>query len=114
MSKRDAHAQALRGMMQEPQKVGEYLAANSNLPGPRANLELAHAVWDAAASLKGSSAKSAWDMFMRFTKIPMEDAPPNSRREFLRRKDLHQVHLKTAANQGAQPAFIAGRVQEIA
>jgi hypothetical protein len=50
-----------------------YLLENSNLPGPRGNLELAH-----AAALEISA-----DLLCEWTKITAEEAPVNSPEEFL-------------------------------
>ncbi len=51
----------------------DYLIGHSNLPGPRANLELAYAVaWMGAKSL-----------FLRYVQINVKQAPQNSSTEFL-------------------------------
>ena len=46
MSKRGQYVEELAGIGPRPEAVREYLTANSNLPGPRGNLELAHAFAD--------------------------------------------------------------------
>jgi hypothetical protein len=51
----------------------EYLLAESRLPGPRANLELAFAV-----ALEGSD-----DQILRYARLNAEDAPGNTQTEFL-------------------------------
>lgn len=45
-TKRSRHAADLAAIGADPVAVGRYLRANSNLPGPRGNLELAHAFAD--------------------------------------------------------------------
>jgi hypothetical protein len=45
-TKRSRHAADLAAIGADPAAVGRYLRANSNLPGPRGNLELAHAFAD--------------------------------------------------------------------
>jgi hypothetical protein len=61
---------------QELQKVSDwepYLLANSGLPGPRGNLELAHAVFE-----EGNN-----DIFERFLRFTPDKAPVNAPEEFL-------------------------------
>ena len=69
MSKVDDYREVLRGLDSwEP-----YLLAESNLPGPRANLELAFAV-----AKEGEEAD-----FLSFSILDEESAPVNSKEEFL-------------------------------
>jgi hypothetical protein len=69
MSKVDDYREVLRGLDSwEP-----YLLAKSNLPGPRANLELAFAV-----VMEGEAAD-----FLYLTSFDEEMAPANSQEEFL-------------------------------
>jgi hypothetical protein len=69
MSKVDDYRDILRGLDSwEP-----FLLAESNLPGPRANLELAFAV-----ALEGEEAD-----FLSFSNLDEESAPANSKKEFL-------------------------------
>jgi hypothetical protein len=69
MSKVDDYREILRGLDSwEP-----YLLAESNLPGPRANLELAFAV-----AMEGEAAD-----FLSLSNLDEEKAPANSQEEFL-------------------------------
>jgi len=69
MSKIDDYRQTLR----DRPDWDAYLLENSNLPGPRGNLELAH-----AAAREGSLAQ-----FERWSAFPPSEAPTNDPREFL-------------------------------
>jgi hypothetical protein len=69
MTKRDVY----RLELLEQADWGAYLRANSGLPGPRANLELAH-----AASQAGRS-----DQFEAWLAIPLQEAPENTPGVFL-------------------------------
>ena len=59
-----------------------HLAANSRLPGPRANLELASA-FAAAIGGVGTEWKATWTLCAGWTEIPPEEAPTNHPQEFL-------------------------------
>ena len=59
-----------------------FLAANSRLPGPRANLELASA-FAAAVRDVGAEWRAVWTLCAGWTDTPPEDAPTNDPREFL-------------------------------
>ncbi len=58
-----------------------YLCANSRLPGPRANLELASAFATAVRDQR-KEWKAMWALCARWTAIPPEAAPTNDPREF--------------------------------
>ena len=60
-----------------------YLLANSNLPGPRANLELSRAFGDAIAGRAGEERERAWSLCQELSGISADEAPVNSPREFL-------------------------------
>lgn len=83
MSTREAHVDALRRLSASPEEMTRYLVANSNLPGPRANLELAHAFGDVVGGLSGPDARRIWRLCLGYCKIPEKEAPSNSPREFL-------------------------------
>lgn len=57
------------------------LILNSNLPGRRANLEMAFALADCFEKVDAS--ESRWKMLLEWTKISPYDAPTNNPREFL-------------------------------
>lgn len=65
--------QEYRQILRSIEDWDEYLLANSGLPGPRANIELAQAVAE----------EGDLNLFNRFLSIPLELAPTNSPQEFL-------------------------------
>ena len=73
---------AYLAMAQEKPLV-DYLTANSNLPGPRGNLELAQAFADAVGERAERSGNALWDLCLRFAQISAEQAPVNAATEFL-------------------------------
>jgi hypothetical protein len=60
-----------------------YLAGNSNLPGPRGNLELANAFADVAARLSAEHPGELWSLVYRFSAIDPKEAPVNDPRELV-------------------------------
>ncbi len=60
-----------------------YLASNSNLPGPRGNLELASAFGDVVGDLTEENAGRLWDLCLEMTRIPVEVAGGNDPESFL-------------------------------
>lgn len=87
MNKKEKHLRDLKSLFAAYLNDGqagpleEYLLANSNLPGRRANLELAEAFADSA----GAAARSdlAWELCLDLAGIPPEAAPVDDPREFL-------------------------------
>ncbi|MFW9876821.1 MAG: hypothetical protein ACFFG0_27320 [Candidatus Thorarchaeota archaeon] len=60
-----------------------YFINNSNLPGRRANLELANAFADNSAEFKESSSKKLWDLCLFLISFTPDKAPSNDPKEFL-------------------------------
>lgn len=60
-----------------------YLASNSNLPGPRGNLELAQAFHEAAKRLFENESAKLWTLCNRLGSLPPVEAPTNNPKEFL-------------------------------
>jgi len=60
-----------------------YLASESRLPGPRANLELARAFAETAGAMAALSAPAVWGLVQRLTALSPADAPANTPDEFL-------------------------------
>jgi hypothetical protein len=84
MSKRDeylTHVAALFSSEAEIDEIGEWLVANSSLPGPRANLELAWAFGDAFAS--AGACTERWRASQAWLQISEQEAPTGDPREFL-------------------------------
>jgi hypothetical protein len=67
----------------DTENLENYLASNSNLPGPRGNLELADAFGDSLADLAGRGGHSLWELCTKMTSIPVNEAPTNDPREFI-------------------------------
>jgi hypothetical protein len=63
--------------------IRDYLTSNSNLPGPRGNLELANAFADVTADLSERHSKELWSLLTRFTATSPDDAPANNPRELI-------------------------------
>jgi hypothetical protein len=61
----------------------EYLIGNSNLPGPRGNLELAWAFGDTVGTMSTEDSQELWNLCEGLASIPAEQAPVNDPREFL-------------------------------
>jgi hypothetical protein len=59
------------------QNLKEYLVANSNLPGPRANLELAKAFSDLVEDFSKNQSENLWQLNSEFIKISADEAPTN-------------------------------------
>lgn len=64
-------------------KVREYLASNSNLPGPRGNLELAYAFAESAEEFSLHEPDKLWALALRLASVSAQEAPVNSPSEFL-------------------------------
>jgi hypothetical protein len=84
VTRREEHRIALGRLVarpDDPAGLAEYATANSNLPGPRGNLELAAAFADVMSCDADSS---AWHRVMaEWAAIPADVAPTNDPREFL-------------------------------
>lgn len=64
-------------------ELKSYILSHSNLPGPRANLELAAALGDAVAGQPSKYRDHLWTLCEELTGISSEQAPTNDPREFL-------------------------------
>ena len=65
------------------EQILNYLITNSNLPGRRANLELAATFADLAAEYVTSDPERLWRFCLALTEIPSDIAPVNNSTEFL-------------------------------
>ena len=85
MGKTDVYAAELEELVWDPKNaadLAEKLMAESNLPGPRANLELAEAFSRAVSTAAAEPA--AWlESLYDWARIPAEEAPTGDPREFL-------------------------------
>ncbi|MFQ5979188.1 MAG: hypothetical protein ACE5OZ_13765 [Candidatus Heimdallarchaeota archaeon] len=90
MSKTDRHKKDLvplfAGLPDKlaEEKIIQYILANSNLPGRRANLELAKAFAETIAEESSvHEPKTFWQFCYHLTEISIEEGPVNTPREFL-------------------------------
>ena len=65
------------------QKLTKYFIANSNLPGPRANLELANAFADVIQDYSKRDGKKLWQLCSEYIKISSNETPTNDLKEFI-------------------------------
>ena len=88
MSKREAYKEQLSGLIAESLGTGvaenlmTYLTSNSNLPGPRGNLELADAFADVVGDYEGDC-ETLWSLCMQLSRFSLVEAPVNNPKEFL-------------------------------
>ena len=67
----------------DAQVAGDYLAAHSNLPGPRGNLELAAAWADALMDYPPAARERLWALCAEMAALSAEQAPTGDPREFI-------------------------------
>ena len=65
------------------EKLFEYLTSNSNLPGPRGNLELAASFANTLNEYRGAAVDKLWEFCLKMTAISAEEAPVNTPDEFI-------------------------------
>lgn len=118
MGKRDVHKRDLAGLFDTIAETGDvkdltvYLLTNSNLPGPRGNLELAQAFGDIVRERAGPgiSPEPLWPLCKDLTAISAAEAPVGDPREFLPFCGTVGLGAIGAANAGyTQPALDALR-----
>jgi hypothetical protein len=89
MSKKEGHKKVVADLLNEflktgnEEKVMEYLISNSNLPGPRGNLELADAFAEVVEDSSIRNPQKIWELASRLTDISPNEAPVNNPKEFL-------------------------------
>lgn len=89
MGKKENHKQDLIGLLDEfvdsgdPDKLLRYIALNSNLPGQRANLELASAFSEAVEERAPRETEQLWKLVLDVTGVSAAKAPVNSPEEFI-------------------------------
>jgi hypothetical protein len=66
-----------------PDALTGYLVGQSNLPGRRANLELARAFADSVASCAAQDAGQLWALCQQMASLSPEEAPANDPHEFI-------------------------------
>ncbi len=89
MSKKERHQQDLANFLDDFLKTGDedtisrYLISNSNLPSPRANLELAKAFAEAVEIYSIRNPERLWSLCLKLVEISPNEAPANNPKEFL-------------------------------
>ena len=89
MSRKESYKEHLNDLINEAFEVGneenlmKYLTSNSNLPGPRGNLELAEAFADVVKDYAGKEPQKLWNLCLKLTQFSLVEAPVNSSKEFL-------------------------------
>lgn len=89
MSKKVSYKKVLVDLLDEflktdnEEKIREYLASNSNLPGPRGNLELAYAFAEVNEDFSTRGLRKMWELASRLVSVSPDEAPVNNPKEFL-------------------------------
>ncbi len=89
MGRKDNYKEHLTALISENLKTGneeklaEYLASNSNLPGPRGNLELAEAFAHTIETYAEKEPEKLWHLCTKLTQLSPTEAPVNNPKEFL-------------------------------
>jgi len=89
MSKKELYQTKLQKILDSFIKSGkseileDFLISNSNLPGPRANLELSEAFSKSIAGACQEDMAKLWQLCVKFTSYSADEAPANSPKEFL-------------------------------
>jgi hypothetical protein len=89
MSKKKRYKEQLSYLIKESLKTGvaenfmRYLTSNSNLPGPRGNLELADVFADLVRDYAGQEDEKLWSLCLQLTQFSLIEAPVNNPKEFL-------------------------------
>jgi hypothetical protein len=89
MSKKEGYKEVLADLLNEflktdnEEKIREYLASNSSLPGPRGNLELAYAFAEVTEDFSTRDPHKIWKLASRLTSVSVNEAPVNNPKEIL-------------------------------
>lgn len=67
----------------EEKRISSYLVSNSNMPGPRGNLELANTFVELVESYFSKNPTQLWGICLKLSNISSDDAPVNDPKEFL-------------------------------
>jgi hypothetical protein len=89
MSKRENHKQDLTELLDQVLETDEatpirgYIIANSNLPGPRGNLELAEAWGEVVEAYARQAVEKLWGLCVEMVNISADEAPVNDPKELI-------------------------------
>lgn len=89
MGRKESYAGAVKELLDEylrtadDRRIREYITANSNLPGPRGNLELAQAFADEVEDLSEAEPESMWGLASGLAAVTPSEAPVNDPKELI-------------------------------
>jgi hypothetical protein len=89
MSEKESYRERLIDLVDKFLKIGntenlvQYLTSNSNLPGPRGNLELADVFADVVKDYARSEPEKLWSLCLQLAQFSLAEAPVNNPKEFL-------------------------------
>ena len=89
MSRKESYKEHLTDLINESLKTGmaenlmKYLTSNSNLPGPRGNLELADVFADLVRDYARKEHEKLWSLCLQLSQFSLIEAPGNNPKEFL-------------------------------
>jgi hypothetical protein len=89
MSRKESYKDHLTDLTNEflktdnAENLAKYLTSNSNLPGPRGNLELAEAFADVVEDNARGESEKLWNLCIKLTQFSPIEAPVNNPKEFL-------------------------------
>jgi hypothetical protein len=89
MNRKESYKEHLTDLTNEFLKTGnaenlaKYLTSNSNLPGPRGNLELAMVFADVVEDNARGESEKLWNLCIKLTQFSPIEAPVNNPKEFL-------------------------------
>jgi hypothetical protein len=89
MSRKERYKEHLTDLINEFLKTGnaenltKHLTSNSNLPGPRGNLELAEAFAEVVKDYAEREPEKLWNLCTKLTQFSLIEAPVNNPKEFL-------------------------------
>jgi hypothetical protein len=89
MDKKEIHRRELAALIDQFIAAGDsedlidYITSNSNLPGPRGNLELAHAFADLVGQYAREKSGHLWKLCATMLAVSSEKAPVNNPRELI-------------------------------
>ena len=115
MSKKDQYIQDLNVIFerfiedQDPQELTDFLLSNSNLPGRRANLELAGAFGEVVEHYTARDKGGLWQLCLSFSQITAEVAPVGVPQEFI----PFCGAIGTGALGSRAPAFYEASLKEL-
>jgi hypothetical protein len=89
VTKRDDYKRELTALLDgfiatgSDQALFDYAVANSNLPGPRGNLELAYAFADVTGQHAPKKSGRLWELCTKMAEVSADEAPVNDPRELI-------------------------------